>query len=248
MTFFHDALNYSTLSTVKALPPHLLRDGQLFSVLDADGAGKPSWYVYKAGDATPTNEPQIASLDNVGGRLIAVGLGAPGGTGPGGGGGGSAMPGYFTCSEQAPYYPSGSEKVTLSGKAIRVLKSGTYDLNITVSDLIAPKIVPDPKAIEVHRWSQIPNTSHVNRQWVADLPETGGTASVTIDGTYQWISVYARNVDEYNNIRYDGGTDSGGYDGVHDGAYLLWNGTTDIQLWTFASNLNLGDEYFGTFN
>lgn len=78
---FISTLLYDDLAALKALPATSLVDGMFYGAKDADGSGTPAWYLFKAGDATPVDEPLIADPTNATGRLIAMGLGAPGGGG-----------------------------------------------------------------------------------------------------------------------------------------------------------------------
>jgi hypothetical protein len=72
-----------------------------------------------------------------------------------------------------------------------ILKPG-FDINIT----------PGADSIEIHRWSQVPNTSFNGRQLHAKISHTGGEVELDINSTYRWISVFARNPSK-GNI-YDG--------------------------------------------
>jgi hypothetical protein len=55
------------------------------------------------------------------------------------------------------------------------------------------QITEDPKAIQVHRWSQEPNVELSGREWYSDLPRTGGLVRMTIGSSTRWISIFALN-------------------------------------------------------
>lgn len=100
------------------------------------------------------------------------------------------------------------------GKAVQFPSEsyGTHEFLVVPEGL---SISAGANAIQVFRWSQLPNTSLIGRQWVADLSEQGGKFSVTIDATYQWISVFAQN------------PSNGGY---HDGCCFLWTGKAALLM------------------
>ena len=54
------------------------------------------------------------------------------------------------------------------------------------------------KSIELHRWSQQPNSEMKGREWVANIPITGGSAQLSIDNQYRWISVFAAHPESEN--------------------------------------------------
>ena len=187
-------------------------------------------------NATDTKKIYIANTLEVGGLEEYSSSSSSGG----GGGGSAVIPGYFVCVAEAPSY-QGTRPYTIGGKGIRVLEYGTHTFNIKVTDVMATKFPTtgevtaegwsESNIIEVHRWSQPPNSSMTGRSWVADLPREGGAVNVVVDSTYRWITVQARN--------YNGSSPSGG---AHDTAYLQWHNTSDIWLWTFTDNLNLTPE------
>lgn len=258
MAFINDALTYQNLAALKALPAASLVDTMFYSCLDANGSGQPAWYVYKAAATTPANEPQVAVPANGSGRFIAMGLGTPGG------GGSAIIPGYLTCQCKAPFYHTedygANQSHRYSGKAIRILENATHTFNVKVTSGFVSKL-PSPseiiadgldanKIIEVHRWSQPPNGSSsssppVGREWVADLPATGGSVSVAIDNTYRWISVMARNYDNSSNTPHGYPNRNSKY---FDTVYLQWHNTSDIWLWTFTDDLDLTPEINATGN
>lgn len=51
-------------------------------------------------------------------------------------------------------------------------------------------------AIQIHRWTQEPNSNMEGRHWLADLPYTGGEIFLTADFAYKWVSIFARNLNQ----------------------------------------------------
>jgi len=70
-------------------------------------------------------------------------------------------------------------------------------------------ISPGVDAIQMHRWNQQPNEWLDGREWIGQLPQTGGTVNVTINDTYRWISFFARNPDNFDEF-----SNPNAYDGV----------------------------------
>lgn len=48
-------------------------------------------------------------------------------------------------------------------------------------------------SIQIHRWNQTPNSNMEGREWVASIPNTGGTVNVNITPEYRYISFSSRN-------------------------------------------------------
>lgn len=254
MGFFHNDIAVDTVTELEALTsstdPSRVQNG-LYYVRETD-----LWYRYDLGGIPGGDD--ITPGDSLG----AFKVGASGG----GGGGSAVIPGYLTCQCNAPFYHTKdygtNQSHRIGGKAIRILEEGTHTFNIKLTEEFKNK-VPSPtditndsldpnKIIEIHRWSQPPNggvlyndatfsgETMVGREWVADLPATGGTVSVTIDSTYRWISVMARNYDDLNvtnNSSYQGKGDK-----AFDTAYVQWFNTSDIWLWTFTDQFDLTPE------
>ncbi|WP_157816422.1 hypothetical protein [Nostoc flagelliforme] len=67
-----------------------------------------------------------------------------------------------------------------------------FDINIQTNN----------DAIRVYRWSQEPNTPRFGQEAtpIIQLPKTGGKFTVNVTSTYRWISVYARNPSQNNNL------------------------------------------------
>lgn len=90
----------------------------------------------------------------------------------------------------------------LGGKAFEFDSGGVFELEIIVDGVV---ITMGTDSIQLHRWSQEPNVFLDGREYVGELPHTGGTLSVTIDATYRWISIFARNPDNWDTPdAYDG--------------------------------------------
>lgn len=108
-----------------------------------------------------------------------------------GGGGGVSFGGETTCSTGC----------TIGGKAFTFYASNeSLSLSIKVGFDIA--ITSGSDSIQLHKWSQEPNTNLNGREFVCSLSATGGSATVTIDSTYRWISIFAQN--PANNNFFDG--------------------------------------------
>src|SRR5574338_373335 len=78
------------------------------------------------------------------------------------------------------------------GKAFEFDAAGTFLAAIAVDMDFASLIQVGSQAIEIHRWSQEPNTALTGRTWWADLPETGGSVQITNDNNYRRITIQAR--------------------------------------------------------
>ena len=78
------------------------------------------------------------------------------------------------------------------GKAFEFDAAGTFLATIAVDMDFASSIQVGSQAIEIHRWSQEPNTALTGRTWWADLPETGGNVLITTTTTYRWITIQVR--------------------------------------------------------
>lgn len=125
---------------------------------------------------------------------FAIPQGPPGEQGPPGQGstGGKAFGGETICTNGC----------LLGGKAFKFYAAQST-LEIKIEPGFDINITAGSDSIQVHRWNQQPNTNLIGRQFVLALPNTGGSAIISIDSTYRWISFFARNP-----------AMSGGYDGV----------------------------------
>lgn len=112
------------------------------------------------------------------------------------GGGGSVEPpepilsGSLICTGQC----------STGGKAYQSSANQTVNLNIVPSPNLP--IVSGSNSIQIHRWNQLPNTSLAGRIFLSALPATGGTVPITLDGGYQYFSIFAKNPNKGNF--YDG--------------------------------------------
>jgi len=257
MGFFHNDIAVDDVATLQALTsssePARVQNG-LYYVRALD-----LWFRYDLGGTASGDD--IVPGDSLGAFKV-------GASGSGSGGGSAIIPGYMTCQCHAPFYHTkdyGSDQShRIGGKAIRILEEGTHSLNIKVATEFSQKL-PSPtditnnglnanKIIEVHRWSQPPNGGQLyanvinsgdstqnGREWVADLPATGGTVNVTIDSTYKWISCTAYNFDNSNDPFYNNKGSN-----QYDTPYLQWFNTTDVWLWTFSDDFDLSPEINAT--
>lgn len=139
-----------------------------------------------------------ATVVNVGTSTnLILNFGIPQGA-PGQGGGGSSeeedvgFGGKIVCESGC----SGG-----SGKAFEFYAAQS-DLKLRIVPSFGIEIAPDNKAIQLHRWSELPNTNLSGRQWVGELSQVGGILEVDIDNTHRWVSVFAKN--PANNGAYDG--------------------------------------------
>lgn len=76
------------------------------------------------------------------------------------------------------------------------------DINLIIKPGFNINITPGVDSIEIHRWSQEPNTSLNGRQFLTKMPHTGGDVELDINNTTKWISIFVRNPS--NGNRYDG--------------------------------------------
>ncbi len=132
-----------------------------------------------------TLEPGVAAtITNSGtGNEPILNFGIPrGADGVGGGGGGFG--GIITCTDGSP--------VNGAGKAFLFYRPQT-DLALVVQPSFDISISSGSDSIQIHRWSQEPNIELNGREFLAELPSTGGNFTVDIDTTYRWISIFAKN-------------------------------------------------------
>jgi hypothetical protein len=150
-----------------------------------------AWYIFDSSStATDDNDLILLPIDNPSaGRWIKIG----GGGGGGGGGGNISFTGSTICTSSC----SSGE-----GKAFQFTFPRSGFIEIVVDPVISGSIPWASNAIQVSLWSQQPNTGMIGRQFVAELPKTGGTVFIATDDYRSWISVQARNTT--NNNFYDG--------------------------------------------
>lgn len=87
------------------------------------------------------------------------------------------------------------------GKALKFkFKVGSPIISLLVINKPKLIVTPGNNSIQIHGWTQEPNTLLTGRQWIGELPSTGGT--IKVESKYQWISIFAKNPDTSN--AYDG--------------------------------------------
>lgn len=183
MGFIQDALKVATISALKALTSSssVKRMDGAFYAVDNNGSGVPSWYLYSASSTATENLPKIVSPTDTTGRFIQFAAGTDI----------VDLTGRSLCTGGC----------TLGGKAFHFYSAHTT-LQLRIEKGFDIDITTDANSIQLHKWSQEPDTNLTGRIWVADLPNTGGNATVTIDSTHRWISIFAKN--PANSNQYDG--------------------------------------------
>ncbi|MBW4677136.1 MAG: hypothetical protein KME52_24965 [Desmonostoc geniculatum HA4340-LM1] len=173
----------ASISTLKALTDSQRIDGYA-RLVKSDAKGLPAWYTFlAASSAAGDDDAVVTPNDNPStGRWIKSS----------GAGGGADFGGAIICTSGC----------TIGGKAFQFYAPQS-SLQLIVQVGFGISITSGIKSIQIHRWNQTPNTGLTGRQFAAEMPHTGGKAIITIDSTYKWISVFAKNS---NN--------SGAFDGV----------------------------------
>ncbi|KYC42056.1 hypothetical protein WA1_18820 [Scytonema hofmannii PCC 7110] len=103
---------------------------------------------------------------------------------PGEGAGGASFSGEIVCS--------GTCVIAGTGKAFKFY-APQPNLEITVQVSFDMTVSTGANSIQLHRWSQEPNTNLSGREFVAEMSQAGGKATVIIDSIYRWISFFAKN-------------------------------------------------------
>ncbi|MBD2437372.1 hypothetical protein [Nostoc sp. FACHB-110] len=138
----------------------------------------PAWYVFIAASTAVADDDLVLEPDDGIGRWLKA---------SGAGGGGESFGGIIACTSGC----------AVGGKAFTFYAPhSSIELKIEVGFDIS--ITSGANSIQLHRWSEEPNTALTGREFVAELPHTGGNTSVTIDGTHRWISVFAKNPSNSN--------------------------------------------------
>lgn len=135
------------------------------------------WYMFDA-SSTATSDDDLVLLpdDNPSaGRWIKIG--GSGGTGN------INFTGSIICTSSC-----GASQ----GKAFHFDSPQSGFIQIVVDSALAPYIYTSPDAIQISLWTQEPNTSMYGRQFIAELPKTGGKVFIATDDYRPWISVQAR--------------------------------------------------------
>lgn len=176
MSFFYNALLVADIAALKALNSTSLprRVDGLFLVVADSGDNTSAWYRYKEGASNAEHLPSIVNPVDVTGRWFQFSGGAPADS--------ASVGGEIICPSNC----------TTGGKAFGFYAPQiSLEMEIQVGFDIS--IMSGATSIQMHRWNQEPNINLNGREFVAELPHTGGTATVTINSTYRWISFFAKN-------------------------------------------------------
>jgi hypothetical protein len=143
------------------------------------GNGKHYWFTFvSASDATPDNISIIMPDDNPAtGRWIADDGAAE-----------AYYGGEMACSNDCP---TDRNNLYYSGKAFKFYCP--QNIRIIIKPTFGMTITPGSTSIQLFRWSQSPNTYTDGREFVAEMPHTGGSTFLEIDSGHRWISIFAKN-------------------------------------------------------
>ena len=181
------------ISSLRAISASEWINGYARLVL-SDASEETAWFTFlSASTATPDNKTAITPDDNpAAGRWIKTS----------GTGGGVNLPGNLVCG-----YNDG--ECNIGGKAFRffspfqgeVIVTPSFGINVSSywEDEFNDGNENRDKSIELHRWSQEPNFDMNGREFVANIPRSGGSANLVIDSQFQWISIFASNPDEFDS-------------------------------------------------
>ncbi|MEH2393692.1 MAG: hypothetical protein V7K21_19195 [Nostoc sp.] len=175
------------IPTLKTLTSTQRIDGYS-RLVKSDASGIPSWYTFiNASTATPDDDLVVTPSDNPStGRWLKS---------SGAGGGSASFGGQIICTSQCTSSAGGS------GKAFQFY-APQANLKLIIQPGFNINIQSGSQAIAIYRWSQEPNTLLVGRESipVAQLSEDGGNLTITIDSTYQWITIFAKNPSNSNYL------------------------------------------------
>lgn len=171
----------ANLTALKALTSSQRTDGYA-RLVESDTTNKSAWYIYFSSSTATADGDLVVLPDDSLGRWLK--------TNPPN----SDFASTVICTTECTTAANGS------GKALEFLAPGNHDLIIVPGFGIS--ITSDSTSIQLHRWSQEPNTELTGRVWAGAVAHTGGKLSVTIDSTYKWVSVFAKN--PANSNLYDG--------------------------------------------
>ncbi|MFK0731420.1 MAG: hypothetical protein ACFKPT_02575 [Gloeotrichia echinulata GP01] len=172
------------IATVKALTSSQRIDGYS-RLVKSDVNGNPSWYTFiNDSTATPDDNSVLLPDDSPSvGRWIKS-SGSSLGT--------VAFGGINLCNSGC----------TIGTKAFQFYAQHT-NLELIIEVGFDINIAGDSNSIQVHGWSQEPNTDLIGREFIAAIADTGGKVIIpVIDSTHKWLSIFAKNPDNSNN--YDG--------------------------------------------
>jgi hypothetical protein len=180
------ATYYATKATIKALAPTQRRDG--YTRATRTDNGDPEWYMFVAASTANVDDDLVLMPDDnppVGRwHKYAAMRGSSDSSS-------SNFDGGITCTTNC----------SIGGKVFAFYAPQT-NLEIIIRPGFDIAITPGSKSIQLHRWNQQPTDFLWGRQFVAEMPETGGAAIVTVDSIHRWISIFAKNPS--NGGQYDG--------------------------------------------
>ncbi len=175
----------ANIATLKTLTSSQRVDGYSRQV-QSDANGLPSWYTFiNASTATGDDDLVLLPSDSPStGRWLKCG-----------GVGGAAFGGLIICTTNCTTSAGGS------GKAMQFYAPQT-NLGLIIQPSFGISIQSGSNAIAVYRWSATPNTGLTGKEAspIAQLPSTGGKFNLTIDSTYKWISIFAKNPAKSNYL------------------------------------------------
>ncbi|MEH1821528.1 MAG: hypothetical protein V7L31_21015 [Nostoc sp.] len=168
------------IATLKALTSSQRVDGYS-RLVKSDANGLPSWYAFvSASTATADDDLVLLPTDSPStGRWLKSG---------GVGGGGASFGGQIICTSGCTTAAGGS------GKALQFYAPQT-NLGLIIQPSFGISIQSGSNAIAIYRWSAEPNTGMTGKEATptAQLPNAGGKFNLTINSTYKWISIFAKN-------------------------------------------------------
>jgi hypothetical protein len=160
-----------------------------------------AWYIFDASSTATADDDLVLMPDDSpsAGRWVKIG-------GSGGGSNNINFTGSTICISSC----SSGE-----GKAFQFASPQSGFIQIVVDSAIASSIPVANNAIQISLWSQEPNTGMYGRQFVAELPKTGGSVFIATDDYRPWITVQAKNTGNGNK---------------HDGVCCTFSGNTVTLL------------------
>lgn len=183
---------YSRLDkeVIKAIAPENRSDRYTLAVSSVEpGIIEPEWYMFIAeSTAEPDDDQVLMPNDNPeAGRWHKYA----------GNRGGASLGGVILCTNECVSTGYGSGKVFqffAPQQNQEIVIQPRFDIGIAESISLATRL---PDAIAVYRWNEEPNVDRFG--WdetpVITLPAKGGKFRITVDATWRWITVFARNWD-----------------------------------------------------
>lgn len=154
-------------------------------LVKADANGNPAWYTFiSASTATADNDSVVLPNDSPStGRWIKS---------SGSSSGGASIGGINLCNSGC----------AVGTKAFEFYAPQT-NLGLVIEIGFGITITSGSTSIQVHGWSQEPNTNLNGREFITAIASTGGKVIIpVIDSTHKWLSIFAKNPD--NSNQYDG--------------------------------------------